>query len=72
MPPFGSGFMDRQIEEQVLRLQAHHVVLVAGKRKVDGTTGDVLAHGRAILELEPEKREDAAHAALRELGTGGS
>src|SRR5258705_3278050 len=66
MPPLGSGFMQRKIDEQVLRLHLHHAIL-AGQRQVDGPAANVGAHQRRVLEPEGEDREDVAHAALLDM-----
>src|SRR3954469_13382701 len=59
-----SGFMDRQVDEQVLRLHAHGALFGRRKREVHGAAGNVAAHRRRILECEREEREDALHASL--------
>src|SRR6185436_1367514 len=62
-----SGFMERQIEEEILRLHAHDIAVVAGQREVDRAPGNIATRHRAVGELEPEQREDAAHPALVDL-----
>src|SRR6185503_5825777 len=64
-----SGFMHREVGEEVLRLHLHYAVL-AGEREVDRPTPDVGAHRRGILELQREDREDVAHAAGLDLAAG--
>src|SRR3954464_7751339 len=65
-----SGFMQRQIGEQVLRLHPHHTVLVRGERQVHGAAGDVRPHRARLGEIEREEREDPLHAAVVDLGAG--
>src|SRR5688572_3216657 len=55
-----SGFIQRQVEQQVLRLHAHHIVF-AGEREIDRAARDVGPHGGRIVELKGKKREDVAH-----------
>src|ERR1051325_3530865 len=62
-----SGFIERQIGEQVLRLHAHHAFLVGGKREVHRAPGDVRSHRRLVVELEREEREDALQAPVLDL-----
>src|SRR4051812_46840490 len=57
-----SGFIQRQIQKQVLRLHLHHAVL-GGQREIDLAAGDVGAHRPRLLELQREQRQDIAHAA---------
>src|SRR5687768_5633418 len=64
-----SGFMHRQVGEQVLWLHFHHAVL-ARKREIDRPALQVGAHRRRIVELQREDREDVAHAALLDLAAG--
>src|SRR5688572_17416423 len=63
-----SGFMDREIGEQVLRLHLDHA-LVGGEREIDGASPDVGAHRALLLELEREEREDVAHPSLLDLAS---
>src|SRR5205814_866147 len=62
-----SGFMQREIQEEVLRLDSHQVAFVARNREVDGPSGDVAPHDCGVGELEVEEREDAPHLALLHL-----
>src|SRR6185369_10458048 len=57
-----SGFIQRKIEEQVLRLHPHDRVL-GGQREIHVPARDVAAHRGWILEPEREQRQDVAHAA---------
>src|SRR5689334_2598567 len=64
-----SGFIQRQVEQQVLRLHAHRAVL-GGQREIDVAAGDVAAHGGRILEPQREESEEIAHAAGVDLVAG--
>src|SRR5918999_3737923 len=46
-----SGFMHRQIDEQVLRLHAHDLVFIARQGEVHGPAGDLGPHQRRVVEL---------------------
>src|SRR5919197_2749211 len=65
-----SGFIERQVGEQVLRLHAHHAFLVRREGEVDGAPCDIGTHGARIVELERKEREDALHSAMLDLGAG--
>jgi len=45
---------ERKVGEQILRLQAHDIVVVGGDREVDRTARDLGAHRVRIREFEPE------------------
>src|ERR1044071_8745543 len=64
-----SGFIQRKIEQQVLRLHPHHRVL-GGQREIDVAARDVGAHGGRILEAQHEQRENVAHAPGVDLVAG--
>src|SRR5580765_2817953 len=64
-----SGFIQRKIEQQILRFHPHHAVL-GGQRQIDLAARDVAAHGGRILEAEREQREDVAYAPGLELVAG--
>src|SRR5258706_3420303 len=57
-----SGFIERQVQNQVLRFHPHHVGFVGRDRKVHRAAGDIAAHRAGLGELQREEREDAAHA----------
>src|SRR6185295_2523368 len=58
-----SGFIQRQVENKVLGFHFHEAILVRSERKIDRAAGDVLAHLCRVIEIQPEQREDTAHAA---------
>src|SRR5918911_315268 len=58
-----SGFIQRQVGEQVLRFHAHHAFLIGGEREVHRAAGHVGPHEARLGEVEREEREDALHAA---------
>src|SRR5678816_2827590 len=62
-----SGFMQRQIEEQVLRLHAHRFPVVARKREIDRAPCNVAPHDGRVSEVELEEREDMPHPPLLHL-----
>src|ERR1051325_4264047 len=64
-----SGFIQRQVEEQILRLQPHDSIL-GGQREIDVAARDVAAHGGRILEPQREEGEEVAHAAGVDLVAG--
>src|SRR5688500_14323767 len=59
-----SGFMQRKVDQQVLRLHAHDLVFVARQSEVDGAAGDVGPHQRRVVELHPEQGKNPTHASL--------
>src|SRR5688572_8455567 len=63
-----SGFMDRKIKEQVLRLHLYYAVF-GGKREIHGAAAHLGAHRAHVGELEREKREDIAHPSLLDLAS---
>src|SRR3954471_3035938 len=64
-----SGFIQRQVQKQVLRLHADHAVL-GGQREIHVAAREVAAHRGRVLEAQREQREDVAHAAGVELVAG--
>src|SRR6185503_6288908 len=64
-----SGFMQREIQKQVLRLHSHHAVF-GGQRKVDRAPRYVASHRGGILELKRKQGDDIAHAAGIDLVAG--
>src|SRR3954464_14735765 len=65
-----SGFMQREIGEQVLGLHPHHAVLARRERQVHDAAGDIGPHDARLGELEREEREDSLHAAVLDLAAG--
>src|SRR5438045_5013325 len=62
-----SGFIQRQIDEQVLRLHAHRALLIGRERQVQRAAGDVRPHLARVLEVERKEREDALHSPVLHL-----
>jgi hypothetical protein len=58
---------ERQVGQQVLRLQAQQAVAVGGGAQVDGCVGEVGAHVGRRCEIEPEEADDAAPPRLVDL-----
>src|SRR5581483_4003502 len=63
-----SGFMQRQVGKEVLRLHAHRPFLICRKREINRAARHVAAHRMRVLELERKERKDALHAPVLKLG----
>src|SRR5258706_12898582 len=64
-----SGFMQRKVDQQVLRLHAHDA-FVHGKPEVDRAPRDVGTHQRRVFEAQREEGDDVAHAPLLDFASG--
>src|SRR5216117_2595160 len=61
------GRGERQIEEKILRLHAHHAVLVHRQGQINRLAREVRAHRGRVLEIEPKQGEQAAKVSRLDL-----